>query len=166
MANVARANQGWHFGDDSSELIAGVSIDYRAIRRQINENAERYEIWEIDYDPWNAELLCNQQLGQEDGFEVVEVRQTMPSLGPATAEFEKLMQAGRIWHGGHPILTWMMSHCAVRNDDNDNIMPSKKRSTDRIDGIVASIVGLSRAMFQEPVVQSVYETRGLLEFEF
>ena len=125
-------------------------IDYRAIRRQIKEDAERYVVGEIGYDPWNAERLCNQQLGQEDGFEVTEVRQTMPSLGPPTAEFEKLMQAGRLWHGGDPILAWMASHCTVRHDDNDNIMPSKGHSAARIDGIVAAIIGLSRAMFQEP----------------
>ena len=92
------------------------------------------------------------------------------SGGPPTAEFEKLMQAGRLWHGGHPILAWMAGHCAVRrdddDDDNDNIMPSKGHSTDRIDGIVAAIIGLSRAMFQEPVRKSVYESRGPIELEW
>jgi phage terminase large subunit-like protein len=147
-------------------LTEGEVIDYRFIREQIKADSQRYEIREIGYDPWNAELLCNQQLGQEDGFEVIEVRQTMPSLGPPTAEFEKLMQAGRLWHGGHPILAWMAGHCAVRRDDNDNIMPSKGHSTARIDGIVAAIIGLSRAMFQEPVRRSVYETRGPIELEW
>jgi phage terminase large subunit-like protein len=144
-------------------LTDGDVIDYRVIRNQIGEDAQRYTIHEIAYDPWNAELLCNQQLGQEDGFEVVEVRQTMAMMAPATAELEKLLQAGRLRHGGHPVLTWMAGHTAVRQDVNQNIMPSKKNSTSRIDGIVATIIGLSRAVFHAPK-RSVYETRGLLEF--
>ncbi|MBX9792250.1 MAG: hypothetical protein K2Y37_25400 [Pirellulales bacterium] len=117
-------------------------------------------IREIGYDPWNAELLCNQQLGQEDGFEVVEVRQTISVMGPATAEFEKLLRAGRLRHNGNPILTWMAGRCAVRHDQNENIVPTKKDSTGRIDGIVASIIGLSRAL--DDGGRSIYETRGLL----
>jgi hypothetical protein len=38
-------------------------------------------------------------------------------------------------------------HCAVCPDDNENIRPSKRTTTSRIDGITAAIIGLSRAMF-------------------
>lgn len=130
-------------------LTDGDVIDYRYIREQIKADSQRYSIREIGYDPWNAELLCNQQLGQEDGFEVVEVRQTISVMGPATAEFEKLLRAGRLRHNGNPILTWMAGRCAVRQDQNENIVPTKKDSTGRIDGIVASIIGLSRALSHE-----------------
>jgi phage terminase large subunit-like protein len=54
----------------------------------------------------------------------------------------------------------------VRRHDNDNLMPSKGHSTARIDGIVAAIIGLSRAMFQEPVRKSVYETREPIALEW
>ena len=143
-------------------LIDSEVIDYRFIRKQINDDAKRYKFAEIGYDPWNAELLCNQQLGQEDGFKVVEVRQTIQLMGPATAEFEKLLKDGRLRHGGNPVLSWMAGNCVVRQDQNENIMPSKKRSTARIDGITAIIIALSRAM-TEPRRRSVYETRGVLQ---
>ena len=80
---------------------------------------------------------------------MVEVRQTISVMGPATAEFEKLLRAGRLRHNGNPILTWMAGRCAVRQDQNENIVPTKKDSTGRIDGIVASIIGLSRALSHE-----------------
>ena len=134
-------------------------IDYRYIREQVIRDAERYPVHEIGYDPWNAELLCNQQLGQEDGFPVVEVRQSVAGMAPATAEFEKLLRAGRLRHGGHPVLAWMATHCAVRQDQNENIVPCKKHSTGRIDGIVAAIIGLSRALAGG---ESYYETHRLL----
>jgi phage terminase large subunit-like protein len=143
-------------------LTEGDVVDYRFIRKQVLDDAKRYKIVEIGYDPWNAELLCNQQLGEEDGLKVVEVRQTIQLMGPATAEFEKLLKDGRLRHGDHPVLRWMAGNCVVRQDQNENIMPSKKRSTARIDGIVAIIIALSRAM-TAPRRRSVYETRGLLQ---
>ena len=127
-------------------LTDGDVIDYRFIRKQVLEDSKRYEIIQLGYDPWNAEQLCNQQLGQEDGLNVIEVRQTIGVLGQATAEFERLLQAGKLRHGGNPILNWMAGNCVVRNDANDNIMPCKRTSAGRIDGVMATIIALSLAM--------------------
>jgi phage terminase large subunit-like protein len=85
---------------------------------------------------------------------VVEVRQTMSVMGPATALFEKLLREGRIRHGGHPELSWMAGNCAVRQDQNENIMPTKRNSTGRIDGIVAAIIGVNRAV--APLAQILF----------
>ncbi|MGD9635978.1 MAG: terminase TerL endonuclease subunit [Pirellulales bacterium] len=62
---------------------------------------------------------------------------------------EAKLRAGRLRHNGNPLLTWMAGRCAVRQDHNENIVPTKKDSTGRIDGIVASIIGLSRALSHE-----------------
>jgi phage terminase large subunit-like protein len=43
-------------------------------------------------------------------------------------------------------LNWNSQNATVRQDANGNIMVDKLRSTNRIDGISASITGLSRAM--------------------
>jgi phage terminase large subunit-like protein len=85
------------------------------------------------------------EFGDEDAFMVVEVRQTMWEMDPATALFEKLLRKGKIRHGGHLVLSWMAGNCAVRQNQNENIMPAKN-STERVDGIVASIIGISRAV--------------------
>jgi hypothetical protein len=52
----------------------------------------------------------------------------------------------------------MIGHCAVCQDDNENIRPSKRTSTSRIDGITTATIGLSRAMFQPVKKRSKYET--------
>jgi phage terminase large subunit-like protein len=54
----------------------------------------------------------------------------------------------------------LAGRCAVRQDQNENIVPTKKDSTGRNDGIVASIIGLSRAL--DDGGRSIYETQGLL----
>lgn len=143
------------------ELTPGNVIDYRYIRRRVNELGKLYNIREIGYDPYNAEYLCNQQLGDEDGFVTVPVRQGMLSMSPPTKELEKLILSKQISHGGDPVLRWAVSHLTVRTDAAGNLKPDKEHSTERIDPIVATIIALSRAMVQTEDPASVYEQRGL-----
>jgi phage terminase large subunit-like protein len=76
-----------------------------------------------------------------------------------TKEMEKLVLEGKLLHGANPVLRWMASNVAVEMDAAGNLKPSKKKSTERIDGIVAAIMALGRAMLV-PQFKSVYETRG------
>jgi phage terminase large subunit-like protein len=66
-------------------------------------------------------------------------------------------------HGGNPVTRWMAANVAVAQDPAGNLKPAKDKSTERIDGIVATIMALGRAMLpEEPAFTSVYESRGLL----
>ena len=62
-----------------------------------------------------------------------------------TKEFDRLIIDGKIQHGGHPVLTWMAGNVAVEIDASENMKPSKKKSTERIDGIVAAVMAVGRA---------------------
>jgi phage terminase large subunit-like protein len=77
---------------------------------------------------------------------LVEVRQGYKTLSEPAKEFEKLVVSKALRHGGHPVLRWMVSNVAIRTDPNGNIAPDKAASSDRIDGVVASIMALSRAI--------------------
>jgi phage terminase large subunit-like protein len=57
-----------------------------------------------------------------------------------------LVQKGLLDHGGHPVLRWMAQNVAVRFDDNLNFMPAKKRSAEKVDGIVAGVMGVGIAL--------------------
>ena len=70
--------------------------------------------------------------------------------------------SGKLRHGGHPVLRRMASNVAVELDAAGNLKPSKKRSTERIDGIVAAIMALGRALNQPPPSRRVYEDRGII----
>jgi len=88
----------------------------------------------------------------EDGFTMVPVRQGYAGMSPASKELERLVAAGRWRHGGHPILRWNADCVEVRRDNEGNIKPVKPdeaRSTKRIDGVVAGVMGLDRAMRHE-----------------
>lgn len=124
----------------------GNVVDYAVIRADVKEDAQRFAFQEGRYDPHNAEHLCNQQLSIEDGLEMVAMPQSMQNMGPPTTAFEALLKQRRIRHGNHPVLTWMAGGCVVYEDTNGNIRPVKRRSRSRIDGIIASLMGLSVCM--------------------
>ena len=141
----------------------GEVVDYEKVKEKIVERSEQVQLAEIGYDPWNASQMANDL--DDLGFTMVEVRQGFKTLSLPMKEFEALVISRRLAHGGHRVLRWMASNMAVTTDDADNVKPSKKKSRQRIDGIVAGIIGLSRALDRpEHKAKSVYEGRGALEF--
>jgi phage terminase large subunit-like protein len=120
----------------------GDVVDYDFIRSEVVALGRRFAIQEIAFDPWNATQIATQLTGE--GFQMVEVRQGYKSLSEPSKEFEKLIMAGRVRHAGHPVLRWMVSNVSLRRDPNDNIAPDKSTSGDRIDGVAAAIMALSR----------------------
>lgn len=129
-------------------MTDGEVVDYDIVRRDINELRERYNIQEIAIDPWNAAQISTQLAG--DGFEIAAFRQGYGSLSAPSKEFEKLVLAGDLHHGGNPVLEWMASNVAIEQDAAGNIKPSKKKSMERIDGIVAAVMAIGRASTAAP----------------
>ena len=57
----------------------------------------------------------------------------------------------------------MMDNIYIRTDPAGNIKADKEKSTEKIDGVIASIMGLDRAIrCGNDTSESVYDTRGLL----
>ncbi len=94
---------------------------------------------------------------QNNDLELVQFSQGFPSLAAPTAELERLVISRTLWHGGHPVLQWNASNVAVRQDPAGNIKPDKERSRERIDGILATVNALGRALVSAPIAQF---TRG------
>lgn len=140
-------------------LTPGNVIDYDYIKAQILEDAKRFEIKELGYDPFNANQISVQLAGE--GIEMVEVRQGFLTLSEPSKELERLVVSKMLAHGGNPVLRWMASHVAIETDAAGNIKPSKKKSTERIDGIAALVTGLARAIVRPMQLKSRYETQGV-----
>lgn len=128
-------------------LTDGNVVDYDKIRTRLNELKELYNIRGIAIDRWNATQLATQLAG--DGFNVVAFGQGYASMSAPTKELDKLVVAGKLHHGGNPVLRWMASNVTVEQDAAGNLKPSKAKSTERIDGIVALIMALGIAMAAE-----------------
>lgn len=143
----------------------GNVIDYAAVRACLNEwkNEVGLDIREVAFDPWNATQFA-QQL-KEDGFTPVEVPQNYRYLSEATKELQTAAMQGNLRHGGHPVLRWMADCMTVKQDVNGNVRPVKPnrlKNSKRIDGIVAGVMAISRAMLRSGEQRrSIYERRGI-----
>lgn len=137
----------------------GNVIDYNFIEKFINDLYKVYNIREIAVDRWNATMLI--QNLENDGFTMIPFGQGFRDMSPPTKEFYKLMMEGKIIHGGNPVLKWMALNVVVDRDAADNIKPTKAKSPEKIDGIVAAIMALDRCVRHENE-ESVYNSRGLL----
>jgi phage terminase large subunit-like protein len=144
--------------DGLIQATDGNVIDYDVIRECIHEDAETYHIEQIAFDRWNATHLCTQLTS--DGIEMIPFGQGFASMAAPTRELEKLVIGRQLAHGGNPVLRWMASNVAVKQDPAGNLKPDKGKSSERIDGIVALVMALGRAIVQ-PESTSVYETRGI-----
>lgn len=148
----------WH-RDGLIDLTEGDATDYDVIRDKVKELSETFRIVELGFDPWNAQQLATQLT--TDGITVVEIRQNFANLSGPMKELESLVKTRALDHGGHQIMRWMVSNVSATMDRVGNIKPGKDRYIDKIDGIVALIMAISRMMVQQDST-SVYETRGLV----
>lgn len=136
------------------ETTPGDFVDQNYVAKAIKEGLEAFDVEGIGYDSWNANKLVSDL--QADGVDpalFVEIRQGIRSLGEPTKQFERLVYAALLDHGGHPVLRWMAGNAVVRFDENLNFAPAKKKSRDKIDGIVAAIMGIGVAMTKEPAFE-------------
>ena len=139
----------------------GNVVDYNFIEHFIEELGKEYHILEIAVDRWNATMLIQNLEG--DGFTMVPFGQGFKDMSPPSKEFIKLLMEGKIIHGGHPVMRWMSGNVVVDRDAAENIKPTKAKSPEKIDGIVAAIMALDRCIRHEET-GSIYDERGLLYF--
>lgn len=141
-------------------LIAteGNVIHYDRIEADIEELGKRYNIAEIGFDRWGA-VQISQHLS-DMGFTVVPFGQGFKDMSPPTKEFQKLIMSQKIRHNANPVMRWMFDNIAIRTDPAENVKMDKSRSTERIDGMVATVMGLGRAIVNAG--ESVYAERGVI----
>lgn len=140
-------------------LTPGNVVDYDFILKEIGDMAGRYNLEEIGFDRWGAALIT-QKLQDMGGDEwVVPIGQGFASMSPPMKELGKLIAEKRLAHGNNPVLTWMADNLVAREDPAGNIKPDKEKSREKIDGMVALIMGLDRAT---RYASNVYESRGVL----
>lgn len=137
----------------------GNVIDYAYIKAHILKAASKHQIQELAFDRWGAIKLVTEL--QDEGMTVIPFGQGFASMSGASKEFQKYVLEKKLHHGNNPVLNWMAGNVAVRQDPAGNIKPDKASSKSRIDGIVASIMALDRAV-RHATGPSVYENRGIV----
>jgi phage terminase large subunit-like protein len=125
-------------------LIAteGNVTDYEYIKEERRAIADKHEVSETGFDRWNATQLSTDLTNE--GASMIAIPQTMAGLAPGWREIEKAILEHKLRHGGHPILRWMAGNVEVETDGAGNQKPSKRLSSERIDGMVALDMAVGR----------------------
>lgn len=143
------------------QTTEGNVVHYGFIEKFIEDLGEKYNIREIAFDRWGAVQMVQNLEGM--GFTVVPFGQGFKDMSPPTKELMKLTLERKIAHGGHPVLRWMMDNIFIRTDPAGNIKADKEKSTEKIDGVIATIMALDRAIrCGNDASESVYDDRGLV----
>ncbi len=161
---VRRGNVPYDVWQKQGYLYAteGNVVDYDHIEKTILELYTKYHILEIAVDRWNATMLVEHL--QNEGLTPFFFGQGFKDMSPATKEFYKLLMEGKIQHGGNPVLKWMSGNVVVETDAAENIKCTKAKSPEKIDGIIASIMAIDRAVRNQGESGSVYDDRGIIVF--
>ncbi len=148
---------GWAI-DNLLITTPGNITDFSYIEEDIRTFANTFDVQEVVFDPWQASYIM--QRLQDEGLNAVEYRQTVQNMSEPMKELEALVLQNNLQHDGNPVLTWMVSNTVCHVDAKENIYPRKEFPENKIDGVVASIMAIGRAMVDEDYSHA-YSDRGL-----
>lgn len=140
-------------------LTPGDVVDYEFIRAEVNALAKRFSVQTVAFDPWGSTDVATRLLG--DGVPMVECRQGFKTLSEPSKDFEARIVGKKVRHAGNPVLRFCVSNAVVSTDAAGNIKPDKEKASDKIDGVVACVMALSRLIVAKPE-ENPYEARGFL----
>lgn len=146
------------------QTTEGIVVHYGVIEAFIEEIGTRFDIRKIAFARWGAVQMSQNLEGL--GFTVVPFGQGFRDMSLPSKELMKLALEGCLAHAGHPFLALMVDNIHVRTDPAGNIKPNKQKSTEKIDGVVATIMAFDRAIRNASTTTSgsVYDERGFLVF--
>ena len=141
----------------------GNIIDFGVIEDDLREDKNLFQIEEVPYDPFQATQLSTRMMAE--GFPMVQMGATVKNFSEPMKELDAIVRDGRLHHNGDPVLAWMISNVVCHTDAKENIFPRKERSENKIDGSVALIMAIGRAITREIESGSVYSKRGIISLD-
>ena len=144
-------------------MTEGNVVDYAVIEKDILELCSKYDLQGMAFDRFGFEAIRQRFVGlgvPED--KMISFGQGFVSMSQPMKDLEKLVLSENLIHNNNPVLDWMASNVSVKQDEAGNIKPDKKKSIEKIDGIVALIMAIGLATTKPEQQPSIYETRGAL----
>lgn len=123
--------------------LDGNYINFEQLYHYIKEIAGNTDVLEVGYDSWGAIGIAS---ALEKDFTIVPIQQGVKTMSPVIQDFENLLIDEKLIIANNPLLTWMASNVVAREDSNGNVRYDKSKSKYKIDGIIAMLMALSRAI--------------------
>ena len=146
--------KGWSL-DGWIDVTDGNIIDFGRIRDDLISLCSLLQVEEVAYDPHQATMLVTELM--DNGVPCVEMRPTVLNFSEPMKTLDGLIRSRQIRHNDDPVMTWMISNVVAKQDAKDNVYPRKERDENKIDGAVALIMALGRAIVAEPETVSPWE---------
>lgn len=142
--------------------IPGATIDYDFILGDILKDAEKYKIFGIGYDKWQAKNIIQGIEDKRPDILLIEIEQSLKKLSPLTKDYEKSIKDGNLIDNS-PVMLWMINNVEIKPDVNGNYKPMKKgkNSSGHIDGVISSIMAYgvcNNEVFNDAVEEVDFET--------
>ena len=146
LARINRRHR-WRYeqaiADGTLELTSGPVVDHAPIDAYVRAACEHFDIRVVGADPYNATQLTTGW--DDDGIEVMMVRQGLVALTDPGKRVERAIYEGRIAHDGDPFIGWQLANAVAFRDVNHNL---KVRHPDgdpdkNIDAVTALIVAMA-----------------------
>ena len=130
------------------------TVDYSVIERFVLELEKDFgvKIHSIGYDRYNA--ISSAQKWEEAGYVTVEIKQHSSVLHPATKWLSELVENGKVVYNPDKLMEINFDNARCQYDTNLNRYVNKKKSTGKVDEVVALINALY--LCQQNVVLNQY----------
>jgi len=126
-------------------VTPGATVDYAFVKKQILEDAGRLLVERLNVDRlFQAHQLMTELA--DERLPVLPMSQGFASMTAPAKELERLVLSGELSTGGNPILSWQAGHTVAATDAAGNIKPDRKKSREKIDGIIALVMALDGVM--------------------
>ncbi len=128
----------------------GAEVDYRVILADILKLQSVVKIEQAPIDPYGATGLLHPMA--DEGITAVIIQQNYTNMSDPMREIEAALAAGRFHHDGNPILTWCFQNVVGKYlpGSDDVVRPTKQGDENKIDGAVSTMMGVGRAIINEP----------------
>jgi phage terminase large subunit-like protein len=129
-------------------VTPGAMLDVDTVEKETIEIGKNHNVIDLAFDPGHNSTQYGVHM-LDAGFNVIEVRPTVMNFSDPMKWMEAFVRAGVLHHAGCPVLTWEVSNTVCKVDAKDNIYPRKEFPERKIDGVVAVLMALNRAMADE-----------------
>lgn len=137
-------------------VTPGEVTDFDQIEEDLVADCKELQVQESPFDPFQATQFSSHMLAE--GVPMVEYRQVVQTMSEPMKTLQAAIKARKFTHDDNPVMTWMMSNVVCHTDVKDNIYPRKTRAENKIDGPVATIMGVGRIIVVGVKKKSFWET--------
>ena len=127
------------------QVTDGDITDFDVLADDLRSYCKQFDVQEIAFDPALSMYFAGKLI--EEGLPLVEITQRALFFTPPLIQVENLVLEKKLKFDGNPVMTWMVSNLVVKvSKFNELRSPTKERPENKIDGPMAMLMALGRAL--------------------